>query len=72
VDRLNSEGIRRHDLLVALNDRKQVLSARRINSCLLCRRLGVNEAGLCEICYSGLEDGPELKAAERWLRGDHP
>lgn len=72
MDRLNSEGIRRQELLVALKDRKQVLTARRINSCLLCRRFGVNAAGLCEICYSMLDDGPELKAAERWLRGDAP
>lgn len=72
VDRLNSEGIRRRDLLVALKDRRQVTGARFINSCLLCRRPNVNLAGLCDICYSSLEDGPELRLAERLLRGEFP
>lgn len=71
VERLNSEGIPRDSLILALRDRRAVLTARRINSCLLCRRPKVNEAGLCDICYSAL-DGEELKLATRWLQGIGP
>jgi hypothetical protein len=71
MDRLNGEGIPRRLLSTALKDRKQVLGARKINSCLLCRRIGVNEAGLCEVCYAMLE-GEELNLAVRWLQGVGP
>jgi hypothetical protein len=71
VERWNGEGIPRHLLPQALKDRKQVLTARRINSCLLCRRIPVNESGLCEVCYSML-DGEELRLATRWLTGEGP
>ena len=71
MERLNSEGIRRQDLPLALRDRRTVQIARRINSCLLCRRIGVNESGLCEVCY-GLLDGDEQRLAERWLSGIGP
>lgn len=71
MERLNSEGIRRDHLLQALKSRKTVYVARRIDSCLLCRRRSVNEAGLCDFCYSML-DGEELIAAVRWLSGEGP
>lgn len=70
-DRLNSEGIRRHELPWALSQRRIVLTARRINSCLLCRRAGVNEAGLCEVCFSMLSD-EESRMAQRWTSGEGP
>lgn len=71
VDRLNSEGIPRYQLTIALKDRRQVFEARKINICMLCRRRGVNSCGLCEICYSGL-DGEELRLASLWLTGVNP
>jgi len=71
VERLNGEGILRRDLSFALKNRKMVSEARRINSCLLCRRIGVNEAGICSVCYSML-DGDELRLATRWLTGEGP
>ena len=46
--------------------------ARRINSCLLCRRIGVNESGLCEVCYAMLEDAEEQTLASKWLSGEAP
>lgn len=71
VERLNSEGIRRQDLMLALRDRRKVALARRIDSCLLCRRGGVNDAAICEVCY-GMLDGEELRLAARWLSGEGP
>jgi hypothetical protein len=71
VERLNGEGIPRRLLSQALKDRKQVLNARKINSCLLCRRIPVNECGLCDVCY-GMLDGEELRLAGRWLTGEGP
>ena len=71
MERLNSEGIPRDQLKHALRNKRMVREARRINSCLLCRRVGVNETGLCEVCYSML-DGEELHLAEAWLRGGGP
>lgn len=71
MDRLNSEGIPRHTLAIALRDRKKVADARRIDACMLCRRGRVNEAGLCDVCY-GMLDGEELRLAGRWLTGEGP
>jgi hypothetical protein len=62
VHRLNSEGILRRDLPFALKNRRMVTDARRIDSCLLCRRPHVNEAALCDVCYAMLE-GEELELA---------
>ncbi|MEA2553739.1 MAG: hypothetical protein QOJ65_1915 [Fimbriimonadaceae bacterium] len=70
-DRLNSEGIRRDQLTWALRQRRVVGTARRINSCLLCRRIGVNESGLCEVCFSLLND-EESRLAGRWMSGEGP
>lgn len=71
MDRLNSEGIARHKLKVALSDRPTVLSARRTDTCLLCRRPRVNEAGLCDVCWALLDDD-ELRLAGKWLMGQGP
>jgi hypothetical protein len=71
VERLNSEGIPRDHLKHALRNKRLVRDARRINSCLLCRRIGVNEAGICEVCYSLLND-EEQRLAEAWIRGGGP
>lgn len=71
MERHNSEGILRKDLKIALRDRRQVLTARRIDSCLLCRRPRVNESGLCDVCY-GMLEGEELDLACRWLSGEGP
>lgn len=70
-DRLNSEGIQRHKLIQALGERRVVLSARRIDSCLLCRAHNVNEAGLCAMCWSQLTD-EEIALGQRWLIGQGP
>jgi len=71
MERLNSEGIPRDQLLLALKDRKMVLTARRFDTCLLCRRRGVNEAGLCAVCWALLND-EELKQGTRWVTGVGP
>ena len=71
MERFNSEGILRNELIVTLRDRRKVADARRIDACLLCRRNRVNESGLCDFCYGTL-DGEELKLAMRWLAGVGP
>lgn len=71
VDRLNPEGIARTQLAFVLTVPRRVHEARRIDACLLCRRSRVNEAGICEICYSML-DGEELRLAMRWTVGGAP
>jgi len=71
VDRVNSHGIPRHQLLWSLGQVKHVNKARREDSCLLCCTKRVNEAGLCDVCYALLDD-EELKAAEKWLSGVGP
>lgn len=70
-DRLNSEGIARHRLIDALKTRRTVLSARRVDSCLLCRAKHVNDAALCAMCFSQLND-EELALAMRWQTGQGP
>ena len=72
MERLNPEGIPRDDLRYALTQRRFVMSARRMNSCMLCKRIGVNETGLCEVCYGLLDDPEELRLANRWLTGEGP
>ena len=57
--------------MFALRDDKTVRTARRIDACLLCRKSGVNEAGLCQVCWALLNDD-ELKQGERWLTGVGP
>ena len=71
MDRINGEGIRRQDLKFALTQARLVFDARRIDRCLLCRRTQVNEAGLCLVCWSSLEDD-ELSLAQRWTLGVAP
>lgn len=69
--RINSEGIRREELVWALGQRLLVLGARKIDSCLLCRRAGVNEAAICDYCWTTLDDS-ELRAASKWTIGVMP
>lgn len=71
MDRLNPEGIPRHELLFVLGQPRRVREARRIDACLLCRRSRVNEAGICDVCLSMLE-GEELRLASRWTSGVAP
>lgn len=71
MDRLNSEGIIRADLIWVLMRKDLVAAARKTDSCLLCRAHRTNEAGLCESCYATLDD-PELDLAERWMSGASP
>lgn len=47
------------------------MTARRINTCLLCRRRGVNDAGVCDVCNASLTE-EELRLVEKWLRGTGP
>ena len=72
MERLNSEGIPRASLKFALSKTSQVMTARRINKCLLCRSKGVNEAGLCEVCYALIQDPEEQRLIGRWLTGEGP
>lgn len=69
--RLNSEGIRREDLLWVLSQPSHVRTARRIDACLLCRRPNVNEAALCDCCWATLSEA-ELEAAVKWTMGAKP
>jgi hypothetical protein len=71
MDRVNSAGILRSDLLQALQSPAMVRNARVTDTCILCRRNKVNAAGLCEVCYS-LLNGAELRLATRWLSGEGP
>lgn len=71
VERMNSEAIPMHQLILALKDPKMVPEFRRIDRCLLCRRQRVNEAALCESCWALLGDD-EIRQAERWLNGGQP
>lgn len=71
MDRLNGEGIPRNQLEWALTQRKMVLTARKINSCLLCCSKPVNEGGICDVCMAILND-KELKLVERWMGGTGP
>jgi hypothetical protein len=72
VERFNSEGIPRHQLKFVLSRPSIVATARRVNHCLLCRRVGVNEAGLCDLCYPLIQDPEEQRLIERWLSGEGP
>ncbi len=69
--RINGTGLKREDLAWALGRPDYVAQARKNNFCLLCREPHVNEAGLCKVCYSLLEDH-ELKLATQWLSGLRP
>ena len=71
VEKLNEEGLPRHRLLWAMRRGDFVREARRLDQCLLCRARRVNEAGLCDLCYSMLATD-ELRWAEKWLAGVMP
>ncbi len=68
VDRVNSEGVLRQELAWHLKEGRFVKQARRQDSCLVCCASKVNEAGLCDVCYSNLTE-EELLLATRWLAG---
>lgn len=71
MERFNSEAIPRHKLIEALKDAFAVRIARRIDRCLLCKRPGVNEAALCDVCWTLITED-ELALAQRWLNGVAP
>lgn len=71
MDRVNSEGLPRHQLAWALSRRDKVMEARQRDSCLLCRQGPVNEAGLCLMCTLLLTD-EEQSLMERWRAGVGP
>jgi hypothetical protein len=72
VERRNSEGILPNQLKWTLTQPHLVLTARKMNACLMCRRTGVNEAGLCDVCYVLLDDPEEQRLATRWMTGVGP
>lgn len=71
MDRFNPEGIPRNRFIHALETPSIVQAAIKRNSCLLCRRSGVNSAGICEICTAQLS-GKENDLVQKWLRGAMP
>lgn len=71
VDRVNAEGIRRKDLVWALQSRRLVLLARRRCECMLCRGAPVDECGLCTLCASQATE-VETLLIERWRAGQEP
>lgn len=71
MERLNSEGIPRSRLIHVLRQPLVVGKARTMDSCLLCRHTEVNAAGLCDACYTQLNDA-EQALAQRWLTGEGP
>lgn len=71
MERQNPEGIQRSELLYCLSNKKIVFFARETDSCMLCCRPNVNEAGLCRWCYSSL-DTPEIQVAVKWMSGVGP
>ncbi|MEZ5163598.1 MAG: hypothetical protein R2688_07560 [Fimbriimonadaceae bacterium] len=70
-DRLNPEGVPRHQLTFFLTQARVVRSAVQRDCCLLCCDPKVNEAGLCHICFAYLTD-EEYKLAEHWITGVMP
>lgn len=69
--RINSTGIKRSELLWALGNPALVRDARERDSCLLCRGSRVNEAGLCNVCTTSLNDA-ESRMVEKWMAGGSP
>lgn len=67
-DRLNSTGLPRRDLRWALTQPRIVKEARAKDACLLCRSGGLNESGLCRVCFSMLDE-EETALARRWTQG---
>ncbi|MBX3118683.1 MAG: hypothetical protein KF784_06430 [Fimbriimonadaceae bacterium] len=68
MDRINSEGIPRDLLKVALKEPEIIRVAVKNDACLLCRNRKVNEAGICQVCFTMLND-EEVKLAEAWMSG---
>jgi hypothetical protein len=70
-DRINAQGVPRDELYWVMSQSRFVRKARKIDRCLLCCANGVNEAALCDNCYTLLNE-KELELAERWLSGVGP
>ncbi|QYK54142.1 MAG: hypothetical protein KF824_04415 [Fimbriimonadaceae bacterium] len=70
-DRLHPEGVERSQLAWVLTQARFVKVAVRIDQCLLCRNKSVNEAGLCDVCFTFLDD-KETELALRWTSGVAP
>lgn len=71
MERWNSEGIPRDQLMFTLQQGYAVKVAIRIQKCMLCRSQGVNEAGLCHMCMTFLSD-EESRLVERFMNGMEP
>jgi hypothetical protein len=71
MERWNAEAIPRNELAWALGRSDIVRTARRIDSCLLCRAPEVNEAALCPACWAILDE-PEIGIAQEWMTGARP
>ena len=69
--RVNDEGIRRDELPFYLTRADLIARARAMDACLLCRRPRVNEAALCLVCWSSLDED-EVRQAARWTAGLEP
>lgn len=70
-DRLHPEGVQRSQLKWVLTQERFVKAAVRMDQCLLCRNKRVNEAGLCDVCWTFLDD-PETELALKWTSGVAP
>lgn len=71
MERLNSEGVPLRLTLLTLQTPHLVRDARNKDRCFLCQRPKVNQAGLCDYCYSQL-DGEELRVATQYMDGIRP
>jgi hypothetical protein len=71
MDRWNPQGMKRSNLAWALSKPEIVEKHRRMDSCMLCCRGGVNEAGLCEVC-TALLSNQDSDTVERYRRGAGP
>ncbi len=71
MDRLHPQAVPREHLGWALTQERIVKRAVRDDLCMLCCAKRVNEAGLCDVCYSGL-NATEFQEAEKWLTGARP
>lgn len=71
MERWNSEGIPRDQLMFILRQGFAVKTAIRIQKCMLCRASGVNEAGICHMCMAFLSD-EESRLVEKFMNGMEP
>lgn len=71
MERMNPAGIRPESLAYALSRPDIVAFYRKANSCMLCRRTGVNQAGLCDSCVAMLSSR-DHDLVTRYLAGVLP